>query len=118
MNPGLKDEALGKKNVLMTHPQDQETPCVLTKEIEVPAGKKTTLKLVVGHHPQGDWDLAVNADGKSIYKGSIGGPDAWKDVNVDLTPYAGKTITLDLVNQATGWSFEAGYWAKIEVISE
>ncbi len=37
---------------------------------------------------------------------------------VDLSQYAGKEIKLELVNQASDWAWEAGYWAKIELISE
>ena len=62
MEPGLRDEELGRKNVLVTHPLNKETPCVLSRKVEIPAGKKTTLKLTVGHHPEGDWDLVVRAD--------------------------------------------------------
>jgi hypothetical protein len=118
MDPGMKDEALGKQTVLLTHPLDEEKPCILTKKVEIPEDNKTTLHLTVGHHPEGDWQLIVKADGEALFNESIGGEEAWRDVAVDLSAFAGKTITLDLLNQPTGWRFEGGYWARIELRSE
>lgn len=37
------------------------------------------------------------------------------DVQADLAPYAGRKILLELINEPTGWSFEAAYWAAITV---
>ena len=118
MEPGLKNDALGKKNVLLTHPLNQNTPCILSRLLEIPKDKKTNLLLTVGHHPQGDWELLVKADGKEIHKETIGGSEAWKDVSVDLSAYSGKKVNLELLNSPTGWSFEGGYWAKIEIVSQ
>lgn len=120
-NPGLREEFGGKKNVLVTHPLNRDTGCVLGKKVEVPADKKTSLRLVVGHDPKGDWTLIVKADGKELLKKTVGKDIAekgWMDVSVDLSEYAGKTIALELVNQPSGWSYETGLWAKIAVESE
>ncbi len=121
MDPGLREEALGRKNVLVTHPLDKDTACVLSTKLDVPAGKATTLKLTVGRHPDGDWELIVRADGKELLRKTIGKDTAtagWTDVAVDLSPLAGKTVALELVNQPNGWAWEAGYWAKIAVESK
>lgn len=121
MSPGLRAEWGGKKNVLMTHPLSRTVGCVLSKKVKIPAGKKTKLRLVVGHHPEGDWTLLVKADGKGLLKKSVGRETAengWMQADVDLSAYAGKEIKLELVNQASDWKFEAAYWAGIELISE
>jgi len=121
MNPGLRAEIRGKRNVLVTHPLDQQTGCVISKRVSIPAGQMTTLQLVVGHHPEGDWTLIVKADGKELLKKTVGKqttPDGWMHVNVDLSKYAGKEVKLELVNQPSGWAWEAGYWAEISLISE
>ncbi len=120
MDPGLRGEFGGKKNVLLTHPLDKNTGCTLYREVDVPAGKKTTLRLVVGHDPKGDWTLVVKADGKELVRKPISKETCtagWTTVEVDLSPYAGKKVKLELVNQADGWSYEAGYWAEIKVES-
>ncbi|HPD28980.1 MAG TPA: ADP-ribosylglycohydrolase family protein [Phycisphaerae bacterium] len=116
MSPGIRDE-LGKKNVLVTHPLSESMPCVLGRRVDIPPGKKTTLHLVVGHHPQGDWVLRVSADRQLVHKviGKETAPDGWTSIDVDLSEYAGQIITLQLTNEANGWSYEAAYWAKIEI---
>ena len=121
MSPGLRAEWAGRKNVLMTHPLSRTTGCVLSKKVKIPAGKKTKLQLVVGHHPDGDWTLLVKADGKELLKTSVGkgtAENGWMKTDVDLSAYAGKEIKLELVNKASDWQWEAGYWAGIELISK
>jgi hypothetical protein len=120
MDPGLRESLRGKKNVLVTHPIDRRTPCVLTTSTDIPAGKKTTLRLVVGHHEQGDWDLIIRVNGSPQKTVEIGKTltknSGWAEVIFDLTPFAGsKNVKIDLENKANGWSFEAGYWAEIEI---
>ncbi len=119
MEPGIRD-FFGRTNVLLTHPKERGVPCVLTREYTVPKQGKCELHLVVTHHDAGDWDLIVKVDGKEIHRQTIGASQdnprsRWADVDIDLTPYAGKTIKLELLNQPTDWAFEGGYWAKIDI---
>ncbi len=121
MDPGLHEEALGKENVFVTHPLNQNTPCVLSKKLEIPHGEKTSLLLTVGHHPQGDWNLIVKVDGATIYYSPIGkntAKEGWTNIKIDLSTFAGNTINLELLNQPTGWAYEAGYWKKIQIVSD
>lgn len=121
MDPGLKEEEIGKSNVLVTHPLDRRTGCQLSRQVKLPAGKKTTLRLTVGHHPDGDWDLIVAAGGKEISRKAVSretAPDGWMQTEVDLSDFAGKEVKLELINQPTGWKFEAGYWAEISLVSQ
>jgi len=121
MDPGLRGEYRGRQNVLVTHPLDRETACVLSRKLDVPAGQKTTLQLTVGHYPDGDWDLVVKADMRELLRKPVGkatAHDGWLDVSVDLSEFAGKTVLVELLNQPTGWSWEAGYWAALGLVSE
>jgi len=120
MNPGLHEQALGRNNVLVTHPLDRRTGCQLSRELKLPAGKDTILRLTVGHHPNGDWALLVAVNGKQVARKLVGketAPDGWMQTKIDLSDYAGKTVTLELINQPTGWTNEAGYWAEIALVS-
>jgi len=121
-NPGLRDVFGGKKNVLVTHPVDKETGSKLSGRIRIPKNKKTTLTLVVGHHPKGDWDLIVKLrNGKELLRTPVSkdtAKDGWLKVEVDLSEYAGKKLRLELINQPTGWHTEVAYWAKIDIVSE
>ncbi len=121
MNPGLRGEWQGRKNVLVTHPLDKETGCVISRTAQIPSGKKTYLKLIVGNDPQGDFDLIVKAEGKEILKTTIGPNttvDHWRTETIDLTRFAGKAVKIELVNQPNGWQYEAAYWGEISIITE
>jgi hypothetical protein len=121
MNPGLRADERGHKNVLVTHPLDKDTPCVLSRKIEIPAGKKTSIKLMVGRHSEGDWDLVVRADMRELLRKSVDkttAPNGWLDVSVDLSEYQGKSVLMELYNQPSGWCNEAAYWEKISIVTE
>ncbi len=120
MNPGLRAQERGQTNVMVTHPMDRAVPCILSKSVKIPAGKTTTLKLLVANHPGGDWELIVKAGEQELLKKAVSKEttnDGWMEVAVDLTPFAGKTIKLSLLNQPTEWFCEAGYWARIAIES-
>ena len=116
MPVGLLADYRGRENVLATHPP-MDGECILSRKVAI-SGATSALHLGVGHHPDGDWDLIVRANGKELLKKTIGkesAPDGWIDLTVDLSAYAGKTINLELFNKATGWAFEGGFWSKIEI---
>jgi hypothetical protein len=125
MNPGLRDEFGGKKNVLVTHPVDRVSGGQVTGRVRIPENKKTTLAIVVGHHPKGDWDLVVKVrHGKELFRMPVSkdtAKDGWLETEVDLSELAGineKGVHIVLINQSNGGEYEAGYWAKIEAVSE
>jgi hypothetical protein len=39
-------------------------------------------------------------------------------LRVDLSQFAGRQVQLELLNEANGWSWEFGYWSRIDVVSE
>jgi hypothetical protein len=77
---------------------------------------------VVGHDPQGDFDLIVRANGQELLHKPVSKDTCadghWLMEAVDLSSLAGQQVKLELVNQPTGWSYEAAYWAQISVVSE
>jgi len=115
MKPGLREQWAGRQNVLLTHPLSKTVPCVLSRKIDVPAGKKTTLKLEVTNNPKGNWKLVVLINGTQALSKDIE-ETKWQRLQIDLTKYAGKTVNVELRNQATGWSHEAAYWSRIEIV--
>ena len=123
MDPGLRSDWGGKKNVLVTHPLDEQTGCVLSKKIKVAAGQKARLRLLVAHDPQGDFDLIVRAGGKELLRKPVSkataSDDPWLAQEVDLSGFAGKKAPkVEIINQPSGWSFEAAYWAEISYLTE
>ncbi len=121
LDPRLMAEFGGRKNVMMTHPLNRQVGCVLSRKVEVPTDKKTTLRMLVAHDPRGDWQLLVKADGKTLLQQPVTPDttdDGWLEASVDLSDRAGEEVKLELVNQASDWSFEAAYWAEIELDSQ
>lgn len=114
MKPGLRTQWDGRKKVLLTHPLSKTVPCVLSRKVEVPAGKKTILELEVTNHPKGNWKLVVLVNGKEALSKDIE-ETKWQPVQIDLSKYAGKTVNVELQNRATGWSHEAAYWSRIAI---
>lgn len=121
MGPGIKPEFNGRKNVFLTHPLDKHTACTLSTTVDIAAAKKTSLKLVVGHHKEGDWRLIVKANGETLLEKPVG-PETttagWLEVSLDLSRYAGTRVKLELLNQPTGWNKEAAYWSEIKIATE
>ena len=111
------------KVAVQTHPHDRKTPCTLRRRsIEVPQNGKTSLKLRVSHHPHGDWQLRVLANGKVVTDQIVGsqtvGKNEWLDVSVDLTQFAGERVDLAIENRANDWHNEWAYWNRIEIVRE
>ncbi|MBN1901784.1 ADP-ribosylglycohydrolase family protein [Candidatus Sumerlaeota bacterium] len=121
MNPGLRQLKGSDKKILATHPKSELIPCVLSRNVDVPEGKKTILTLIVGRHLSGDWVLVVKVDGKMLVKNDMDEftcRHGFTTIPVDLSPYAGKTIRLELEHRADGWNFEGAFWFRIELRSE
>jgi hypothetical protein len=121
MDPGLRAEFRGRKNVLVTHPADQDTPCSIFRKVQLPAGRKSILKVIVSHDPQGDFDLIIRAKGRELLRRTVGpqtAKDGWLTEEIDLSAYAGKETKIELLNQPTGWSFEAAYWGEISIAEQ
>ncbi len=120
MEVGLFREVRGRKNVLVTHPLNPDIGCVISRTVRLPPGKRSVLRLVVGHDPRGDWNLAVRVDGQQLLRKPIG-PETttvgWTEIFVDLSRYAGELVKLELVNEPTGWHYEGAYWAEISLQS-
>ncbi|MCS6830110.1 MAG: ADP-ribosylglycohydrolase family protein [bacterium] len=118
MEPGLRDEWNGRRNVFVTHPLNRHTACRIVRTTRLSEGKRAMLRLTVGHHPQGDWTLVVRVNGEEALRRTVGretSREGWLDVGVDLSRYAGQEAHIELLNEPSGWAWEAGYWEKIEL---
>jgi len=90
---------------------------MLTRSVTVPAGNPH-LNLSVGNLPGHPWRLQVFADDDNLATQviDVASKDAWKEVSLDLSPYAGRTITLRLYQ----WLMEnripgTAYWRSIRI---
>jgi formylglycine-generating enzyme required for sulfatase activity len=110
----------GRPRAFRTHPVNRDTPCIVSADVDVPAGKRTSLVLDVSHHPKGDWQLVVKANSQQLLDEVIGPEtteNGWKQISVDLSGFAGRKVHLELLNQANGWEWEFAYWGRIAIVS-
>jgi putative membrane-bound dehydrogenase-like protein len=104
----------GRKNVLLMHPFTKDKPSALERKVKVEKDKMNKLSFYVASHDQGDWELHVKIGDEVVKKEAIDhAGERWKHVEVDLSSYAGKEITVRLEGAATGWHYEFGYWSDI-----
>lgn len=118
MSPGLRATWGGRTNVLVTHPLDKDTGCVLSRTVNVPASPAPALVVTVGHDPRGDFDLLVRVEGNEILRTAVGpgtAKDGWRTVEANLAPWAGRPVRIELVNHPTDWRYEAAYWARVAI---
>jgi len=116
----VRFDSFRNKPATRTHPIKRGVASVLSRKLSVRQNMKTILRATVSHHPHGDWELRVRVNGKIISKTEVSSKsviDEWLTHEVDLSPYAGKEINLQLENQPTDWRNEWGYWHEVKVSS-
>jgi len=117
--PMKLSEYAGRNNVLMTHPISRAEPSVLQRSFDIPNGEKTTLTFQVAAHERGNWELRVFANGRRLYRQLIDHDgERWKQIMIDLSPFAGQKVDLRLENAANDWNYEFGYWSNIQIVPE
>ena len=111
-------ESFRNKTATRTHPIRKRVPAVLSRKLKIQEDMKTFVRATVSHHPHGDWELRVKVNGKIISKTEVSSKtviDEWLTHEVDLSPYAGDEIDIQLENYPTDWRNEWGYWHEVKV---
>lgn len=124
MTTGLIEQYRGRKNVFQAHPESRDVPAVLAREVT--PEENSVLRLEVSNYKVdkaiGDWELIVKIDGEIVYKELIGentvGEDGWKTIEIELGKYAGKETSIEILNKANDWAWEAGIFSKIELTTK
>jgi hypothetical protein len=123
MHPGLYEEWEERKGVLVTHPWSTKLPCSLLRELKVPTDGQTSLRFVVGHHENGDFELVVKINEKEVLNEVIGkntdvSGNHFVERTIVLTPCAGENIKIEIQNKASVWGSKAAYWDSLEIITK
>ncbi len=117
-SPKKHPEYAGRKNVLETHPFDDNKPAALERVFDVPASG-AVLTVEAAAHERGDWELRIFANGEVLKRQLINREQGvWQTVTADLAKFAGRRVVLRLENMAGGvddWSWEFAYWGKLEL---
>ncbi len=116
MGPGLRAEVRGRKDVFATYPPGKGGACTIHRVLQVPAGKKASLRLVVGHDPEGGWGLTVRAEGVPLLTKTVdktAAPEGWFEATVDLSGLAGRSVQLEILHHPGTTPLSMAYWAEI-----
>lgn len=117
--PRKLTEYAGRKNVLMTHPFSREKPASIERTITLPHSEDLWLRFHAASHTGGDWELRVYDGAAVLHRATIKpGQQLWSQFDIELTPFAGRTLKLRLENAANGWNNEFGYWSDLEIRSK
>ena len=130
--PGFRVENVGEGGVValksfrnekavQTHPLDKKTPCSLKRQLQVPKGKSSLLKIRCSYHPHGDWQLRVLANGKVLHDQIVSYKTVkseWLELEIDLTKFAGQKIDLTLENRPNDWAWEFAFWHSVQIVSK
>jgi len=109
----------GRRNVLETHPFSREKPASIERTITLPKAEHVSLRFQAAAHEGGDWELRVYDGAAVLHRATVKpGAQLWSQFDIDLTPFAGRTLKLRLENAANGWNNEFGYWSDLEIRTE
>ena len=124
MNPGYRDcvqSMLGQTTgCVLTHPPKRGEAVGISRTLKVPDGNPA-LHFEVANSPHGDFRLVVRIDGDEILKTIIGTPGSkdyranFRSFDLSLNPWAGRTVTIELLNDPTEWFCEAAFWHDIRI---
>ncbi len=79
-------------------------------------GKNSKLSLYAAAHDQGDWELRVKVNDEVVKKQAIDHDgERWKHIEVDLSKWAGKEVTLRLEGATVNPGWEFVYWSDVKV---
>ena len=121
MDPGLKPMLQGKKNIFVTYPLTLDVACRLQTTMKLSKGKSAHIKLVVGRHPDGEWDLLVRVNESEVKLLPVTAetaPGGWLTADVDISSFIGNETRIQLVHQARGNRNASAYWAQVKIIGD
>lgn len=114
--PAKLPEWGGRRNVLTTHPFDTAVPATIARPVVPPLGRPSSVRFAAASAAGGAWGLRVLADGEVIHREEVrSGPGEWREVRIDLTPYAGRRIVLRLEDTRVGPEPAAAYWSDLRL---
>lgn len=106
-----------QENVLVTLASDKR-PARFVRLLDLPTGARGKLLLKVGHEPEGQWGLDVRVGGDSLLSQTIdeqSTSDGWKELEVDLTPYAGRRQWLTVLHRSLGNKPSYASWQRLDL---
>jgi len=106
----------GRTGILYLHPKSQQEPARITRRVTMTGPAPILTMGVSGNRDvDGDWVLVVKVDGKSLgEKKVIAGAQGWQDLEFDLSPFSGQTVTIEIEAWANDWHYEYAFFDYVE----
>ena len=115
----------GKDDVIKTTLHSENNPVLIVGNVNIPEGKKSYLTMNVSSEDDGEWELEIILeevlDLKSVVKEKINYKtitDGWKEIQYDLSKYAGTEIEIQIRQTAGEMQNSNAYWNNINIVSE
>lgn len=115
MDPGYRAKEYGRESVLVLHPVSEDEPAAIEAQLAIPKNANVLTLDVASHRGRGDYILRVYLDGNLAEEARIETKGKWRTIEVDVSAFAGKTVTVRVENCANDWAFEAMYLDAITV---
>jgi hypothetical protein len=114
-------EFRGEKSVIKTRLENNR-PVHFVREVNLADEGQTSLKLRAGHDGGKSWTLKVQLGNQQLLEQTVDdatAPSGWLEQEIDLKPWAGKTVWISVSHWATQ-DKELGdaYWKSLEVTGE
>lgn len=116
---GYRKEWQGVKDVFVCGAEPGRG-VAFARQVTIPAGSKARLALKVGHDTADKWsvDVRVGTTVLSTQKLEIeSSQGGWKEWQVDLSPYAGKTVWLIVEQRGNQTGRVISYWKQLEIVN-
>jgi outer membrane protein assembly factor BamB len=114
----LHAQLRGRRNVLATVARP-ERPASFVHWLNLPEDAQAKLVLKVGHEPDQRWRLEVRIGGDSVLSQAIEAAatnQGWKDLEIDLSRYAGRPQWLVVAQHNLESKPTHAYWQQLDVI--
>jgi len=125
MNPGfltIPSTTAGLLGLVRTHPPKKGEAVTLSRTVKLQDGDPM-FHFAVANDIKGDFKLVVRVNGIALLSTTISSPGYnnqkipyhLRAFDISLAPWAGKKATIELVNEPTGWLYEAAVWHDIRI---
>lgn len=117
----LEGDQRGESQVIASK-LDAFRPIRFLRVIDVPRDRKTTLRLRYGNLPDRKWQLSLRAGAQTLHEQLVedaGSANGWRESVIDLTPWAGQKLPLELIQSLPAKEPQTdSLWKRASIVIE
>ncbi len=112
----------GQQHILKTRQERKDRPVFFVRKITLPKENPGPLKIHVGHEKGTTWTLRIQVNSRQVLEQIVDdktAPNGWITRDVDLTPWAGKTVWISAGHNPTKEAEPAAaFWKSLQIGTE